>query len=442
MSRQSRQPSDEKAFSARAAAEARAAWEALVQALRHVIKLIAQLQARMFGIKSAKARAWHLKVSGGKKVAAKPGDAMHLLQRHRDLNDLEMIAQAASQFQTEDSDFFADPMQVERLMRCVLEENPPWLYVSRPLAGGEAGAESHSQEVLWREQVTRSEEEMTLLVPDESWRDMPLASLTLRPTRTLDEVWRGRLLDQILPPEVLVDRHNRGELMVPRRDDRKQRLEFREEHRRVILETRKRVPVPIDVSGGSGKGGQLLYILLDYSASMRGKSATLALSVITAALRANIGQAETRYLFRRYADALDLWPRHVEPPLQARTVQEKDALLRTVLATNFNGGSTHVNDALEVACADIETLRRQEALETEILLVTDGIAEILESTHFRLKRAGVKVHTVMVTSEKNPGLQAISDSYTTLNIDVDAQPAGTARTRTAAIPIPRRAFRI
>ena len=68
---------------------------------------------------------------------------------------------------------------------------------------------------------------------------------------------------------------------------------------------------------------------------------------------------------------------------------------------------------------DIETLRREEQLEASMLLVTDGRAEILESTHLRLREANVKVHTVMVTPEKNPGLEGISESFTALDIHSD-----------------------
>jgi hypothetical protein len=260
---------------------------------------------------------------------------------------------------------------------------------------------------------------LTLFVPDENWRDKPLSSRTLHPARNLQEVWQARLLDQVLPPEVLVDRCNRGEILIPNRHVTRQRLEFVRERRRVEVVTRKPVPVPIDIEGGSGKGGQLLYILLDYSASMQGKSATLALAVISAVLRANMGQAHTRYLFRRYAEMEEMWPRVVEPPVQARSLEEKDGLLDTIFSTNFNGSATHVNDALNIAITDIQNLRREEHLDAMLLLVTDGRAEILDSTKNRLRETQVKLHTVMVTTEANPGLTEISDSFTALDIRPD-----------------------
>ena len=152
---------------------------------------------------------------------------------------------------------------------------------------------------------------------------------------------------------------------------------------------------------------------------MQGKSATLALAVIAAVLRANMGQRNTRYLFRRYADMEEMWPRIVEAPVQAHSLEEKDSLLDTIFATNFSGSATHVNDALNVAVTDIENLRREEHLDAMLLLVTDGRAAIMESTGKRLQQAQVKMHTVMVTPEQNPDLAAISASFTALDIRPD-----------------------
>jgi len=230
--------------------------------------------------------------------------------------------------------------------------------------------------------------------------------------------------------------------LIPIRQGARQRLEFRPEERRLEITVRKRVPIPIDMEGGSGRGGQLLYFLLDYSASMQGKSAALAMAVIAATLRANMGQRDTRYLFRRYAE--ELWPRTVEPPIQARTLAEKDRLLDIILSTNFNGAATHVNDALDVAVTDIQNLRREESLEASMLLVTDGRAEILESTRLKLLAAGVKVHSIMVVPEKNPSLEALSESFTALDISPDLTPTHGNVPASPVLPQPqsRRAFRI
>ncbi len=415
---------------------------ALLDWLKRWLALMGRISATSGTRRTKAARPWHLRIGRTEEVSLRKADVQKLLQRHRNLKDMEKIAELSARFRTPESDFFADPAQVERLITRLLEENPPWLYVSRVLSGGEQGGETHSQEFVWREQETREVQDVILFIPDETWRDQPLSSMTLRPARSMEEVWQARLLDQILPPEILVDRRNRGEILIPVRQGVRHRLEFRPETRRLEVTIRKPVPVPIETEGGSGRGGQLLYFLLDYSASMRGKSATLAMAVIAAALRANMGQRDTRYLFRRYAD--EMWPRVIEPPIQARTLAEKDALFDTILATNYNGGATHVNDALDVALTDIENLRREEHLEASVLLVTDGRAEVLESTRLRLRAAGVKVHTIMVTREKNPGLEELSESFTGLDIDADLPHADGSAPSPSPAPEPprRRAFHI
>ncbi len=359
-------------------------------------------------------RPWQVRIRGRQPVRIRREDVERLLQQQQALKDLDRIAALAGTFRTPESDFFADPQQVEALIRRLLHENPPWLYVSRVLRGGEQGGEAHSAEVVYREQVIREMQEVTLFVPDEVWRDKPLASLTMQPARNLSEIWQARMLDQVLPPSLLLDRQQRGEILIPVRRKQRQRLEFLPEQRRVEQVVRTLVPIPIETENGSGRGGQLLYFLLDSSASMRGRHATLAMTVLACVLRANMGQRDTRYLFRHFAE--EVWPPILELPLQATTVQEKDRLFDTILATNFNGAATYINDALAVVLADIENLRRQESLDASLLLVTDGRSEILPSTRLRFQEAQVKVHTVMVVPESNPTLAALSETFTTLDI--------------------------
>ena len=151
------------------------------------------------------ARPWQIKIKPrfGQPKQKLPA-VESLINLHRSLDDFEKIAAHARDFHTRESDFFADRRKVEDFIRCLIERNPPWLYVSRPLSGGEQGADEQSEEILWREQEVVSLEEVELFIPDDSWRDLPLSSMTMRPTHTFDEVWHARLLDQILPPEVLV----------------------------------------------------------------------------------------------------------------------------------------------------------------------------------------------------------------------------------------------
>jgi hypothetical protein len=405
---------------------------AWLEALKVVLAFLAAIAA-LLGARRGASRPWRIKIGRrSQAVALSRQEIERLLQRQKDLKDLDRIADAAARFRLPESDFFSDPAQVERLILRILEENPPWLYISRTLAGAGDGAETQESEQLWREQETLELQDVTLFLPDDNWRDLPLASMTMRPARHLGEVWQARLLDQVLPAEVLLDRMNRGEVLIPVRTDRRQRLEFRTEERRLQAPVRRRVPVIIEQIGAAGQGGQLLYVLLDSSASMRGASATLALAVISAALRANLGQRNARYLFRRYAEQEELWPSVIEPPIQARTIEEKDALLDLICATNFNGGATHVNHALDVAISDVQNLRKQEQLDAAILLVTDGRAEMLESTGLRVRETGVKLHTVMVAPEPNASLAAISESFTVLDIGPDAA----APPRAEGAPVP------
>lgn len=387
---------------------------ALLERLQAWLAFLSQLLSSN-GRKRVRARRpWQVRIRGKQQMRIRREDVERLLQRQQDLKDLDKIAALAGTFRTPESDFFADPRQVEALIRRLLKENPPWLYLSRVLSGGEQGGEAHSAEVVYREQETREMQEVTLFIPDEVWRDKPLASLTLQPTRNLNEVWQARMLDQVLPPSLLMDRHQRGEILIPVRQKQRQRLDFQPEQRSLELIVRKLVPIPIETESGSGRGGQLLYFLLDSSASMRGRHATLAMTVIACVLRANMGQRDTRYLFRHFAE--EVWPPILELPLQARTVQEKDRLFDTILATNFNGAATHVNDALAIVLTDIANLRREENLDAALLLVTDGRSEILPSTHLRFQEARIKVHTVMVVPERNPSLEALSETFTTLDI--------------------------
>lgn len=413
-----------------------------LQVLKAWIEFLAEI-ASLLGSRKSAARPWRIKLARREQtVALSDKEIQRLLQRQKDLKDVERLADAAARFKLPESDFFADPAHMERLIHRILQENPPWLHVSRTLAGSEEGGDTQDQQVLWREQETREIQDITLFLPDDNWRDLPLASMTMRPVRHLGEVWQARLLDQVLPPEVLLDRMNRGEVLIPIRNDLRQRLEFRTEQRWMEVAVRKRVPITIECEGTGGQGGQLLYVLLDGSASMRGISGTLALAAIAAALRANLGQRNSRYLFRRYAEQDALWPPVIEPPVEARTLEEKDALVDLICATNFNGGATHVNHAITVAISDVQALRRKEQLEASILLVTDGRAEMLESTGLRLRETGIKLHTVMVAPEPNPSLAAISESFAMLDIGADIAPAAPATVEVVVQPRRRKSFQI
>ncbi len=390
----------------------------LLQLLRALLALLRAWILPLLGVRKRKrTRPWQIRIERKTTAAAlSDADANDLLQRHRDLQDCEQISGLAQSYRLPESDFFGDPHQVEKLMRSLIAQNPPWLFVGKTQAGEGLTGASVSREFLLREQITREWQNVTLYIPSDEWRDLPLSSLTLRPTKTVNEVWKARLMDQILPPEVMLDRHSRGEISIPDRERKHQRLEFETTQRKMEMVTRKPVPVPIEMTGDSGAESQFLYVLLDYSASMRGKSAVLAMAVISAVLRANLGDREARYIYRRFAVAGEMYPNLLLPPFQAKTLEEKDALLTEILKTNFNGEATHVNDALKSALQDIESLRNEERIDADVLLVTDGAAEIFGNTQELLEAHHVKLHTVMVTSQPNPSLEAISESFTALDI--------------------------
>lgn len=390
-----------------------------VHSLLVLLKEWMKLFAQLFGLsKRGKARAWKIRIGrkGAPTATAGDADLNQLLQRHRDLQDVDRIAKLAANYCLPESDHFADPAHVEKLMRSLIAQNPPWLFLGKNVNGQGAQGGAASREFILREQITREWKNVTLHTPQDEWRDLPLASLTIRPTKTMNEVWKARMLDQILPPEVLLDRHGRGEIFIQCRERKRLRLDFDTIQRKVEIITRKPVPVPVEMAGDGGMESQFLYVLLDYSASMRGKSAVLAMAVISAVLRANMGDREARYIFRRFALAREIFPSMLLPPLQAKTLAEKDALLDTILQTNFNGEATHVNDALRAAVEDIEALRDNERISADILLVTDGAALIFDSTRELIENYNVKIHTVMCTPTSNPTLEAISESFTSLDI--------------------------
>lgn len=390
------------------------------EGLRKLLMAFAEMGAMLFGVRKRGHRPWQAKIgSRTAPIKLSEREIEYLLQRQRNLKDLDKIASFALKFKLPESNYFGDPEQVEQLIRRILEANPPWLYVGRTLAGSDNDSGVADTEILWRMDERQEMQDVQVFFPADEWRDLPLASLTMRPAKNLSEVWQSRLLEQVMPPEIILDRCQRGEILIPSRNKIPQRLEFSSEICRLEVTVRRPFPVSIEMHGEYGKGGQLLYILLDMSGSMQGKSATLALAVISATLRANLGQRNARYLFRRFAEEEAIWPPEIECPVQAKTLEEKDRLIDLITETNFNGGATHVNHALNVAIRDVENLRQAEQLEAQILLVTDGRVEMLESTRQRLREANIHLHTVSMIAQANPDLAAISESYTILDIDLE-----------------------
>src|SRR5438067_7805767 len=99
---------------------------ALVETLRALLKQWLLFLARLYGAfgvrRHGPPRRWQLSIASVAQPTKKDAAAAdRLLQKHRDLDDIDKLASVAARFRTPESDFFADAKQVERLMRHLLE---------------------------------------------------------------------------------------------------------------------------------------------------------------------------------------------------------------------------------------------------------------------------------------------------------------------------------
>jgi uncharacterized protein with von Willebrand factor type A (vWA) domain len=63
----------------------------------------------------------------------------------------------------------------------------------------------------------------------------------------------------------------------------------------------------------------------------------------------------------------------------------------------------------------VDAREKNETLgQATIILITDGLADILPDTAALVLRTGAPLHTIQVSRDRNPGLERISDSFTTL----------------------------
>jgi hypothetical protein len=72
------------------------------------------------------------------------------------------------------------------------------------------------------------------------------------------------------------------------------------------------------------------------------------------------------------------------------------------------------------------------------------MAEIMEGTRTRLLGARIKVHTILMTPDRNASMEALSESYTALDIHPDLPPGATPAAQSPVLPTvqPRRAYHI
>src|SRR2546430_1500704 len=89
----------------------------------------------LLGSRKSATRPWRVKIGRrSQDVPLTDSEIRRLLQQQKELKDMDRLADAAARFRLPESDFFADPAQMERLILHILKENPPWLYISRTLA--------------------------------------------------------------------------------------------------------------------------------------------------------------------------------------------------------------------------------------------------------------------------------------------------------------------
>jgi uncharacterized protein with von Willebrand factor type A (vWA) domain len=212
----------------------------------------------------------------------------------------------------------------------------------------------------------------------------------------------------------MMERFAHGDLMVMDYVRTEPHVEFIPRERMVDYEEEREVDVEIELESlDPDEKAQLVYFLIDTSASMRGMSATLTAAAFAAIHRANMA-APCIYYMRTFSDHVE--PGWDQPPWMGRTLMEREALYEKVFTLNFNGSFTHTGWGLEIACRDIAEARAtNETLgQATIILITDGMADILPDTAALVLRTGAPLHTIQVSRDRNPGLERISDSFTTL----------------------------
>jgi hypothetical protein len=236
----------------------------------------------------------------------------------------------------------------------------------------------------------------------------------MRPALHINEIRRASLLDRVLPPQIQMERLAHGDLMVQEYVRSVPRVEFIPRQRQVDYEEEREIDVEVELeTTDPDEAAQLVYFLIDTSASMRGVSATLAAAVFCAIHRANMA-ANCLYYMRTFAEHIE--PGWDQPPLKAHTLAEREALYESIFTLNFNGMATHTGWALEIACKDIVEAKGRDAdlSHAHLILITDGRSDILQETMIMVRKTGAPLHTIMVSRERNHDLEMLSESFTTL----------------------------
>jgi hypothetical protein len=393
-----------------------------VKALRRFLLEVVALFGIANSIRRRNRRRWRFHIGKplrDEEITLPRPELERLLKRAKDLKDLDSLTGFGISFRLPERDFTVTRSQIEEILRRILEAHPPFLYLGRTLPDIERSLNAPRRvEKLWKRERRHVQGLTTLFIPEDRpiprHSDFPPGNQNLRPARGIMEIRRASLLDQTLPPLLQIERFAHGDLLVTEYVRMEPHVEFipRERMADYVEERETEVEVELETPDPEEKA-QLVYFLLDTSASMKGMSATLAAAVFCAIHRANMG-ASARYYMRAFDDSVH--PAWDQPPWIARTLQEREALYEKMFTLNFNGSSTHIGWALEAACRDIEGARSQDAElgKAVIVLITDGQSDLQPDTLALFLKTGAPLHTVMVARERNRDLERISDSFTTL----------------------------
>ncbi len=363
---------------------------------------------------------WYFRINGEPaRERLDPGRVGRYLARCEKLGDPETLERFAQGGLGSEPDFYPSRETVLELMRRILSAWPPFLDLGQPFPEESSAPPPVRYEVIKKRKKVLVTEAEVLLVPQTQRevhrKEVPPGNQSLRPARSLGELRRARLLDQVLPLPLQVERLTRGELMVVDYVDLRCWTEFVPQERLITREEERETEVWVELDNPEVQNRYfLLYILLDRSASMRGRGATLALSALAATLRAQMDFPAVYYL-RTFAETVD--PPSWEPPRRASTLQEREALFEWCFTINFNGYNTRTASALEVAVRDMTLAQGKDpSLEKAyILLITDGRSVIWEHTQRLIQDLKIPLHTVLVSREKARDLERISSSFTVLD---------------------------
>ena len=394
----------------------RAVWRRAGSFLRELFGLFGLIQT----VQKRHRRRWVLRVRGletSEPDGLTDEEIARLLRRGAEFDDFAEITRMGARFRLPETDFHVTREQVEEIVRRILVARPPFLFLGRvPLRPEDAGAPR--VERIRKRQVVHIQGPEMLLVPEPRpvrWAAAsPPGEQSVRPASGISELRRASLLDQVLPFRLQLERLSRGDVRVVEYVTETPNVEFVARERWVDYEEEREVDIEIEMESTDPNAPiQLIYFLVDRSASMKGMSAVHAMAVLAAIHRANLSRPAL-YLFRSFADRVD--PPWTALPRRAETVEEREGLFETMLTLNFNGESTQTGWALDTACLDIDAARAEgrEIGLASIVLITDGRSDLLPRTIATVLKCGAPLHTIVVSRDRNPDLARISASYTLL----------------------------